>query len=56
MLSIERQLIPNLAVRVTGIYSEQQTFRVQNNLRPYSVYNIPDHQPRSGPGQQARHG
>ena len=40
-VSIERQLIPDLAVRVTGIYSVQQTFRVQNNLRPYSVYNIP---------------
>jgi hypothetical protein len=39
--SIERQLIANLALRVTGIYSKQQTFRVQNNLRPYDVYNIP---------------
>ena len=41
-LSIERQLIPNLAVRVTGIYSKDfNTYRVQNNLRPYSAYNIP---------------
>ena len=40
-VSIERQLIANLAVRVTGIYSLQQAFRVQNNLRPYGVYNIP---------------
>ena len=40
-VSIERQLIANLALRVTGIYSLQQTFRVQNNLRPYGVYNIP---------------
>ena len=40
-VSIERQLIADLAVRVTGIYSRQQTFRVQNNLRPYGVYNIP---------------
>jgi hypothetical protein len=40
-VSIERQLIPDLAVRVTGIYSHQPTFRVQNNLRPYDVYNIP---------------
>jgi hypothetical protein len=39
--SVERQLITNLAVRVTGIYSRQQTFRVQNNLRPYDVYRIP---------------
>jgi hypothetical protein len=47
--SIERQLIANLAVRVTGIYSKQQTFRVQNNLRPYSVYNIPITNPDPGP-------
>ena len=40
-ISLERQLMANLAVRVTGIYSTQQTFRVQNNLRPYEVYNIP---------------
>ena len=26
---------------LTGIYSHQPTFRVQNNLRPYGVYNIP---------------
>ena len=40
-VSLERQLITNLAIRVTGIYSRQPTFRVQNNLRPYEVYNIP---------------
>jgi hypothetical protein len=40
-VSVERQLITNLAVRVTGIYSKQPTFRVQNNLRPYGVYSIP---------------
>lgn len=40
-VSIERQLIANLAVRVTGIYSLQQAFRVQNNLRPYGAYSIP---------------
>jgi hypothetical protein len=41
-LSFERQLIPNLALRATGIYSrEHNTYRVQNNKRPYDVYNIP---------------
>jgi hypothetical protein len=41
-LSIERELIPNFAVRVTGIYSRTlNAYRVQNNLRPYGVYNIP---------------
>jgi len=41
-VSFERQLIPNLAVRATGIYSrEHNTYRVQNNKRPYDVYNIP---------------
>jgi hypothetical protein len=49
-LSIERQLIPNLAVRVTGIYSRaRNTYRVQNNLRPYEVYNIPITNPDPGP-------
>ena len=47
--SVERQLIADLAVRVTGIYSKQETFRVQNNLRPYSVYNIPITNPDPGP-------
>jgi hypothetical protein len=41
-LSVERQLIPNFAVRATGVYSRNaNTYRVQNNLRPYDVYNIP---------------
>ena len=48
-LSLERQLIQNFAVRATGIYSRQQTFRVQNNLRPYDVYNIPITNPDPGP-------
>ena len=40
--SFERELIPNFAVRATGIYSrEHNTYRVQNNKRPYDVYNIP---------------
>jgi outer membrane receptor protein involved in Fe transport len=48
-LSIERELMPNFAIRATGIYSRQQTFRVQNNLRPYAAYNIPITSPDPGP-------
>ena len=41
-VSIERQLIPNLAVRATAIYSRTtNTYRVQNNRRPYDSYSIP---------------
>ncbi len=47
--SIEHQLVPAFAVRATGIYSRQQVFRVQNNLRPYSAYNIPITRPDPGP-------
>src|SRR5437016_5251282 len=35
--------------RTTGIYSNVQTFRMQNNLRPYSAYNIPVTNPIPGP-------
>jgi Carboxypeptidase regulatory-like domain len=41
-VSIERELIPNFAVKVTGIHSRYDNIRrEQNNLRPYSAYNIP---------------
>jgi hypothetical protein len=41
-LSLERQLVTNLAVRATGIYSRiTNSYRVQNNKRPYDAYNIP---------------
>jgi hypothetical protein len=49
-LSVERQLIPNLAVRATGVYSRNtNTYRIQNNLRPYEVHNIPITNPDPGP-------
>jgi hypothetical protein len=48
-LSLERQLMQNFAIRATGIYSRQQTFRVQNNLRPYGSYNTPISNPDPGP-------
>jgi len=48
-LSVERQLIPNLAVRATGIYTRyRNTYRIQNNLRPYEVFNIPITNPDPG--------
>jgi hypothetical protein len=41
-LSLERELIPNFAARVTGVYSRTtNSYRLQNNLRPYSVYTLP---------------
>ncbi len=47
--SLEHQVMANFALRATGIYSRQQVFRVQNNLRPYSVYNTPITRPDPGP-------
>ncbi len=41
-VSIERELISNFAVKVTGIHSRYNNIRrEQNNLRPYAAYNIP---------------
>lgn len=41
-LSVERQLVPNLAVRVTGIYSKDTNNAVVINPRiPYEAYTIP---------------
>ena len=54
-LTIERQLIPNFAVRATGIYTRHRnTYRIQNNLRPYDVYKIPITNP--DPGSDGRLG
>jgi hypothetical protein len=52
-LSLERQLMPNFALRVTGVYSSNfNTYRVVNNLRPYSSYNIPITNPIPSPTGQ----
>jgi hypothetical protein len=49
-LSVEREIIANFAVRGTGIYSRSfDQYRVQNNRRPYEVYNIPISSPDPGP-------
>jgi hypothetical protein len=39
--SIERELIPNFAIRATGIYSRSfDVYRILNTLRPYGAYNV----------------
>ena len=41
-IALERQLISNFGVRVTALHTHyRNVFRTQNNLRPYSAYNIP---------------
>lgn len=41
-LSVERQIMPNFGVRLSGEYSTNfDQRRLNNNLRPYSAYNIP---------------
>jgi hypothetical protein len=48
--SVERQIITNMAVRVTGIYSRSfDNYKVRNNLRPHEVYTIPITNPDPGP-------
>jgi len=49
-ISLERELISNLAVRGTGLYSRTtNVIRIQNNLRPYDAYNVPVTRPDPGP-------
>jgi len=46
----ERQLIPDLAIRVTGIHARvNREIRLANALRPYEAYNIPINSPDPGP-------
>ena len=49
-VSLERELIANLAVKGTGVYSRTtNVIRIQNNLRPYETYNVPVTRPDPGP-------
>jgi hypothetical protein len=49
-VSLERELIPNVAVRSTAVYSRTtNVIRLQNNLRPFGAYNIPITNPDPGP-------
>ena len=59
--SVERELMPNLALRVSGIYSRTYNqHRLANTKRPYDVYNIPirsaDPGPDGVPGNGRRSG
>jgi hypothetical protein len=40
-VTIERELVANLAVRASAVYSNTDSYRFLNNLRPYSAYSIP---------------
>jgi hypothetical protein len=49
-LGLERELMKDVSVRVTGIYSTVRFInRIQNNLRPYEAYNVPVTRPDPGP-------
>jgi outer membrane receptor protein involved in Fe transport len=49
-IQFERQLISNLAVRVTGAYAHAvNQYRLANSLRPYGAYTIPIIVPDPGP-------
>lgn len=41
-VSLERELMRNVGIRVTGVYSKYQNiYRQNNNKRPFETYNIP---------------
>jgi len=41
-VNLERELMANFALRVTGIYTQTKNVQAQmNNFRPYEAYNIP---------------
>jgi hypothetical protein len=49
-VSLERELISNLALKGTVVYSRTtNVIRTQNNLRPYEAYNVPVTRPDPGP-------
>jgi hypothetical protein len=48
-VSLERELIPNFAIRASGVYSRTESYRLANVFRPYSSYNIPIANPDPGP-------
>ena len=50
MGSLEREVMPNFAIRVLGLYSSNiNNYRVTNVMRPYESYNIPVTRPDPGP-------
>ena len=50
MLSVEREVLPNLGVRALGVRAiTRDNYRVANAARPYSTYNVPITNPDPGP-------
>ncbi len=53
-LQFEHELFPNFGVRATGIYSRNtNSYRLQNNKRPYEVFNLPVRTADPGPDGRA---
>jgi carboxypeptidase family protein/TonB-dependent receptor-like protein len=49
-LAYEHEIVPNIGVRVTGLYARYYNlYRLTNTKRPDSVYNIPVSRPDPGP-------
>jgi hypothetical protein len=49
-VSLERELMANFALRVSGIYSKYtDTYRTLNTARPYDAYSVPVTRPDPGP-------
>jgi hypothetical protein len=48
-ISLERELMANFGIRVSGVYARTESYRVTNLLRPYSTYSIPVTNPDPGP-------
>ena len=56
-LNLEHELMPNLSVRVTGVYSRESNLRrLLGVRRPYGSYSIPVTNPDPGPDGARRHG
>jgi len=47
--TLERELVANLAIRISAVHSTTDSYRFANNLRPYSSYNIAVTNPDPGP-------
>jgi hypothetical protein len=56
-LQFEQELLPGFALRATGIYSRNtNSYRLQNNKRPYEVYSVPVRTADPGPDGRAGSG
>jgi len=56
-ISLEQELVSNFAVRATGVYSRaMNTYRIQNNRRPYEAYSIPITNRDPGPDGEVGNG